>query len=56
MITLINWPKQKMVRNIFNDDQIKSSGDLLIQIDLANTLERIARFGAAGFIKAKQLC
>ena len=37
----------------FNKDQIKSTGDLLVQTDLANTLERIATFGAAGFYKGK---
>ena len=37
----------------FNDDQIKSSGDLLIQIDLANTLERIAILSS---VLAKSIC
>ena len=40
-------------RIFFNGGQIKSTGDLLVQTDLANTLERIARFGAAGFYKGK---
>ena len=37
----------------FDNDKIKTSGMLLVQEDLANTLDLIARFGAAGFYKGQ---
>ena len=37
----------------FHNNKIRTSGMLLVQEDLANTLDLIARFGAAGFYKGQ---
>ena len=42
----------KVKRDFFHNNKIKTSG-MLVQEDLANTLDLIARFGAAGFYKGQ---
>ena len=44
-----------MVEIFFNNGKILKSGDLLVQKDLAHTLELIAQKGQLVFIKAWQL-
>ncbi|MBP7184165.1 MAG: gamma-glutamyltransferase [Saprospiraceae bacterium] len=48
-----DFKKANTTDNVFTENKKWKKGDLLVQIDLANTLKRIKKYGRAGFYEGK---